>query len=291
MPLACDAKAEQRALLRASLCVEANQLRALQHVRCGARNAAADALAAEQVLRPQMLQHLAQKEAVQKVQPAAGAGRRSSGRRSNISAFSDCADVGINFSCLGQRHFWRYWRAAAASATTAATTAANAAADAARVAPIWQCMEPASARGCQLDRRSAAKLGEGRLFLARLGTVSIVLLDDFVDEQEAEQLLQHAGHTVCAAPALVRSSIPARVLEHVQADPAAAVREEHVGVAVEEICHQPNGWRGYGVVRRELEVQVHHHALPAAVRRDHVGAPLQRVVGLRLGRDVAEPRL
>eukprot|EP00955_Chlamydomonas_euryale_P018616 198848-Chlamydomonas_euryale.AAC.4 len=60
------------------------------------------------------------------------------------------------------------------------------------------------------------------------------------------------------------SSRSTHVLEHVQADPAAAVREEHVGVAVEEICHQPNGWRGYGVVRRELEVQVHHHALPAA---------------------------
>eukprot|EP00955_Chlamydomonas_euryale_P063635 358727-Chlamydomonas_euryale.AAC.19 len=73
MPLACDAKAEQRALLRASLCVEAHQLRALQHVRRGALHAAADALAAVQVLRPQMLQHLAQQEAVQKVQPAAGA--------------------------------------------------------------------------------------------------------------------------------------------------------------------------------------------------------------------------
>mmetsp|Transcript_5069 Transcript_5069/g.15372 ORF Transcript_5069/g.15372 Transcript_5069/m.15372 type:complete len:454 (-) Transcript_5069:183-1544(-) len=385
MPLACDAKAEQRALLRASLCVEANQLRALQHVRRGALHAAADALAAVQVLRPQMLQHLAQKEAVQKVQPAAGAGRRSSGRRSGSSRVrcslgneagagkSVLVDSATAASVCGRRRRCRRLVAAAVAVTplllprhsTACLTVSRSTCGAAwgdcarrprrlprrddtrrplhgwaagrwrRVRRLVLPMEPAAAaqalayrtdwqdalvapcHGCaaatvttdtntaasrqrveaaragcgQLHRGCADVRGDAEAVVIAADGAAVVLLDRFVDKQEAEQLLQHAGHAVCAAPALVRSSVPARVLEHVKANPAAVAHVEDVGVIVIEIGHQLDGWRVHRVVGRKLEVQMHHHALPAAVRRDHVGAPPQRVVVCRRGRDVAEPRL
>eukprot|EP00955_Chlamydomonas_euryale_P074460 362032-Chlamydomonas_euryale.AAC.9 len=60
------------------------------------------------------------------------------------------------------------------------------------------------------------------------------------------------------------SSHSTHVLEHVKANPAAVAHVEDVGVIVIEIGHQLDGWRVHRVVGRKLEVQMHHHALPAA---------------------------